>query len=214
MWLAHRQGWLPPGDDPLARLDLDAAPGLFTGWQLRALRDDPAACRATLKAAGIEAAPVPNRPLAGGCGLVDAVRYGGEKARFRQPVAMTCALAAAFVLFERHALIPAADRELTSRITRIEDLGTYNCRNIGHDPGGRRSEHATANAIDLAGFVTAGGQRIGVKDDWGRKTPEGRFLARVRDGACRFFAVVLGPDYNAAHADHLHLDMGPFSACE
>jgi hypothetical protein len=28
----------------------------------------------------------------------------------------------------------------------------------------------------------------------------------VRDGACRLFATVLSPDYNAAHRDHLHLD--------
>ena len=32
------------------------------------------------------------------------------------------------------------------------------------------------------------------------------FLREVRDGACDLFATVLSPDYNAAHADHLHLD--------
>jgi hypothetical protein len=41
----------------------------------------------------------------------------------------------------------------------------------------------------------------------------GRFLRRARDGACPWFRAVLSPDYNAAHADHLHLDMGRFSAC-
>jgi len=35
----------------------------------------------------------------------------------------------------------------------------------------------------------------------------------VRDGACRFFDVVLGPDYNDAHRDHFHLDMGAYRAC-
>ena len=30
--------------------------------------------------------------------------------------------------------------------------------------------------------------------------------ATVRDGACDLFATVLSPDYNAAHADHLHFD--------
>ena len=30
--------------------------------------------------------------------------------------------------------------------------------------------------------------------------------ADVRDGACRLFSTVLSPGYNAAHADHLHLD--------
>jgi hypothetical protein len=40
----------------------------------------------------------------------------------------------------------------------------------------------------------------------------------VRDGACRLFATTLSPDYNAAHADHLHLDQanrgaGGWRAC-
>ena len=35
----------------------------------------------------------------------------------------------------------------------------------------------------------------------------GAFLREVRDGACRLFPTTLSPDYNAAHADHLHLDM-------
>lgn len=165
IWGGHLAGWLPPGDDPFARLDLDAPPGAFTSWQLRRLRGDPATCLAVLTKAGIDATSMPGRPMVEGCGQTGVLRFPGEKARFRQPVTMTCAMVAGFVLFERHALIPAADRELTSRIARIEDMGTYNCRNIGNGPGGRRSEHATANAIDLGAFVTAAGQRITVKDD-------------------------------------------------
>ena len=42
--------------------------------------------------------------------------------------------------------------------------------------------------------------------DWTGNDPESRFLHEVRDGACKLFATVLSPDYNAAHADHLHLD--------
>ena len=29
---------------------------------------------------------------------------------------------------------------------------------------------------------------------------------RARDAACEVFGTVLSPDYNAAHADHFHLD--------
>jgi hypothetical protein len=43
--------------------------------------------------------------------------------------------------------------------------------------------------------------------------PEGRFLREVHDGACDFFDTVLGPEYNAAHHDHLHLDRGAFRLC-
>jgi hypothetical protein len=33
------------------------------------------------------------------------------------------------------------------------------------------------------------------------------FLRAVHDQACNFFGTVLGPDANAAHANHFHLDM-------
>ncbi len=93
-------------------------------------------------------------------------------------------------------------------------LGTYACRNINHRETGRRSEHATANAIDLSGFVLADGQQISLQDDWTGKDPRrAAFLRAVRDGACGFFDVVLSPDYNEAHRDHLHLDMGRYRAC-
>ena len=49
--------------------------------------------------------------------------------------------------------------------------------------------------------------------DWGRNTPEGRFLAAAHDAACRVFSAVLGPDYNRLHRDHFHLDLGPYRAC-
>ena len=42
--------------------------------------------------------------------------------------------------------------------------------------------------------------------DWPAGGPKAAFLRDVRDGACGLFATVLSPDYNAAHADHLHFD--------
>ncbi|MFZ2870680.1 extensin family protein [Zavarzinia sp.] len=213
LWLAHVRGWLAPGDDPWGRLDLGAPPGLFTARQLHALIEDPVACLAVLKAARVAFTPMPDRPIIEGCGFADALRLQGEKARFREPVVLTCAMAAGLVLFERQILQPAAEKLLGSRVTRIEDYGTYNCRNIGREESRRRSEHAKANAIDLAGFVLADGRHVTLAGDWGRPGAEGRFLIRLRDGACGLFKVVLGPDYNADHRDHFHVDMGPFDAC-
>ncbi|PTS74531.1 extensin, partial [Sphingomonas sp. HMWF008] len=68
------------------------------------------------------------------------------------------------------------------------------------------SEHSTADAVDIAAFVLADGRRISVLEDWRGNGPEATFLHRVRNGACRLFATTLSPDYNAAHANHLHLD--------
>ncbi|HEY9549063.1 MAG TPA: extensin family protein [Kiloniellaceae bacterium] len=49
--------------------------------------------------------------------------------------------------------------------------------------------------------------------DWDSGGVEAAFLAQVHDAACRRFGTVLGPDYNAVHADHFHLQMGGFGIC-
>ena len=91
---------------------------------------------------------------------------------------------------------------------QIEHLGSYSCRRLYGRGEGPWSQHATGNAIDIAGFVLADGRRISVLHDWSGSDGEAQFLHRARDGACGAFATVLSPDYNAAHRDHLHLDMG------
>jgi hypothetical protein len=59
----------------------------------------------------------------------------------------------------------------------------------------------------------ADGTRISVLADWDGPPAKAAFLRAVRDGACRFFDVVLSPDYNEAHRDHFHFDQGDQSAC-
>ena len=122
---------------------------------------------------------------------------------------VTCPLAAAWVLFERHTLQPAASRHFGVPVRSTRHLGTYACRNVYHRPAGRRSEHATANAIDVSGFVLADGREVSLARHWSGSGPEAAFLREVRDGACRWFRAVLGPDHNAEHRDHFHLDRGP-----
>ena len=68
------------------------------------------------------------------------------------------------------------------------------------------SEHATADALDVADFTLADGRSISVLRDWKGEGEDAQFLRAVRDGACDLFATVLSPDYNAAHRDHFHLD--------
>lgn len=98
-------------------------------------------------------------------------------------------------------------------MARIEHVGSYACRNVNHQKDAALSQHASANAIDLTAFVLADGKRITLAhwDDAG--TPEADFLRRVHDGACRSFDTTLGPDYNALHRTHFHVDMGPYRVC-
>ena len=70
-----------------------------------------------------------------------------------------------------------------------------------------------ANAIDIAGFVLEDGTRISVKEHWRERSDAGKYLTRIHKKACRLFSVTLGPDYDAAHADHFHLDMGSVETC-
>ena len=78
----------------------------------------------------------------------------------------------------------------------------------------RRSAHARAEAIDIAAFVLEDGRRVSVLDDWNNGTgAEREFLRVVSRSACKRFGTVLGPEYNAAHANHLHLEIGGGSFC-
>jgi len=101
-----------------------------------------------------------------------------------------------------------------SPLVKIHHMGTYSCRRQVGNGSGRWSEHAFSNAWDIAGFELADGQLITLRNDWKKGTKaEKKFLRDVRDSACKIFRVVLSPDYNAAHYDHFHVDMGVSGTC-
>ena len=118
-----------------------------------------------------------------------------------------CPVAAALYLLDRDVLQRAAMRHIGQTVRTVEHAGSYSCRRLYGRAEGPFSEHATADAVDIIGFVLADGSRISVLRDWPDQGSRGRFLREVRDGACDLFATTLSPDYNAAHRDHLHLDM-------
>lgn len=39
-------------------------------------------------------------------------------------------------------------------------------------------------------------------------SPAGRFLRYAHGAACASFTTTLGPEANALHADHIHVDLG------
>jgi hypothetical protein len=201
---------LPPAWDPFAPLDLAAPPNLLTGFKLSRLEGE--ACRAALQAVGVSVTPVADQRSAEGCAVTDAVRPRDGLLSPAAPM-MRCPLAAAWELYRRHDLDPAARSELGAGLRAVRHLGTYNCRNVNNAAQGRRSQHATANALDVAGFTLTDGREISVARDWNGPGPEAAFLRAARDGACRWFGAVLGPDYNAAHRDHFHLDRGWWQRC-
>lgn len=209
---------IPDRFDPRAPLDVAAEPNLLTPLKLRRARSEPARCFAALGRSGLQYEPVGDRSTGPGCGLTDAVRLrGGRSVSLSSPTLLSCRAALTFAMWERHALQPAASQRLGGPITTVEHLGSYACRDINTGEGstrdGRRSRHSTADAIDIAGFVREDRTRITVRRDWGGNDAQALFLRDVHAGACRFFEGVLGPDYNAVHADHFHLEVGGWGFC-
>lgn len=203
--------WVAAAPDERLAFDLTAPPDAFTGLRLRLLALSPGACRATLQRAGLGVAAAPPRPLVEGCGYDDGVTLSGL-ALAPAPV-MRCPLAATYALFERHVLQGAAERRFGARVVAVGHYGTYACRNVYHRASGRRSQHATANALDLASARLSTGRVVTVAGGWDEPGAAGLFLRDLRAGACGLFGTVLSPDYNAAHADHFHLDRGLARIC-
>lgn len=199
-----------PQDLPWTPLDLGQPVGLFTGRKLTALADDFPACRAALDRAGVQYVALPPRSDGERCGYDDGIRFapGGPRRIAFTPAGLgvACPVAAALAMWEWNVVQPAAERLLDARVTRIEHFGSYSCRRIYGRDAGNWSEHATADAVDIAGFRLDDGRRVTVARDWAGDDADARFLRAVRDGACDLFATILSPDYNAAHRDHLHLD--------
>lgn len=168
---------------------------------------DTRICLGDLKAAAIRFQSLPNQDSGGGCHTIDTIKlldFGTDATNLG---AMTCPLAASFSAWARYAARPAAKLYLGSDLVRIETMGTYSCRNIGGGRSGRLSEHAHANAVDVSAFVLRDGRRVSVLDGWSGPQAERNFLRRLHASACKRFGTVLGPNYNAAHANHLHFDM-------
>lgn len=196
---------LPPQDLPWSPLDLEAPIGRATAGKLS--RIDGPACRLLLDQAQIAYRPLPD-VRRGRCGYGDGVIWARRREiRYTPaPPPLACPLAAGLFLWEREIVQPAAEQRLGAHVVAIEHFGSYSCRRIYGRSTGDWSEHARARALDVAGFRLSDGRRISVAGGWARMGPESLFLHDVRDGACRLFATVLSPDYNAAHRDHLHLD--------
>lgn len=168
-------------------------------------------CLASLGASKAAFTPLPDQYYGAGCSTLGAVRLSSLRSdnaslALANLGPVTCPLAQTFAGWARYGVDRAAQQILGSALVRIETMGSYSCRNVaGSD---RRSAHATANAIDVSGFVLADGRRITIKGDWQSRSPQTRaFLATIQTSACKRFGTVLGPAYNAAHHDHLHLEL-------
>lgn len=182
-----------------------SASGAFTP------RPEARQCLSNLGAMRAQFTPLPDRILGGGCSTLNTVSLGSVRSDSANlgltnlgPV--SCQMASGFSAWARFGADRAARQILGSPLARIETMGSYACRNVAGS--GHRSAHATANAIDVSGFVLADGRRLTVTGAWRDGTREERQFLRIAfQSACKRFGTVLGPDYNEAHHDHMHLEV-------
>ena len=208
---------LEPRHLPWHPLAIDDRAGFSTDLKLAAIGMGPASWCERLLAGSIRLETTALQPRAGrsGCGWSSAVHVvssSGVTLRGKPPWAMRCPLAAG-----AHIWLTSADHRarqiLGTGLARMHHAGTYSCRRMYNRSSGPMSQHAYANAWDVTGFELADGRVISVEKHWHAPGPLRDFLRAVRNDACNVFRVVLGPEYNEQHRDHLHVDMGGGSRC-
>lgn len=196
---------------PLGRV-VTVAAILALGACARAPSAPPVAgCVEALRGAGLAVEPW-QPPGTGACRVEAPIRLARTGLALDRPLETSCPLALAWLRYEEE-LRAIARRETGRELAAVEHLGSWACRPMTGNAG-RASLHARALALDVAGFRLADGSRITVLEHWRGRGPEGRFLRAAARAACRHFAMVLTPESDRWHRDHLHFDLGPFARCD
>ncbi len=120
---------------------------------------------------------------------------------------LACPIVSALDHWVSEGVQPAAMRWFGTQVVDIKQISAYSCRGMVGSGGSGISEHAFGNAIDIAAFTLADGRRITVQEGWHGTPEEQGFLHDVHLAACDNFTTVLAPGYNAAHYNHIHVDL-------
>ncbi|WP_371224843.1 extensin family protein [Roseovarius sp. 2305UL8-3] len=210
----HPETPLPDEWNPTTPLRVDAPVTSLTGWKLRAALEDDAQCLAILEdAATFQALP----PLEDSekCFINPRVSLSKVGPVSLAPVETRCQTALRVAMWERHGLQAAARRHMQADVREIRHFSSYSCRRMRTASGdqSRMSTHATADALDVSGFVLANGVTVDLKRDWPGSGPGAAFLRDAFEASCLWFPVALGPEFNALHADHFHLQTRGWGLC-
>lgn len=183
-----------------------------------------AACRLELRRLGVEYREIPalSDPAQRDCGIARPVEVTAilPGVTLDQPAPMRCETARALAHWMVEVVVPAAGRlPGAPRVTGLSLGTTYQCRGVvGNGTPQNLSEHATGNAIDIAGFRFDTAPPMPITPPGDRGDLAVAFQNAVQGAACLYFTTVLGPGSNAAHEDHLHLDVkarrGGFRLCQ
>ncbi len=167
---------------------------------------EDAGCEAALKAMGVAFETID--PITGedGCGAERPLRVSDIGIALKPAVVTRCAVAKALAVWAKDVMIPSAKLYMKAAPASLSTGDSYQCRARRGDGEVKLSEHARANAVDITGVVFEDGRTLAISADPGNADARA-FQAAIRGGACAYFPTVLGPGTNAAHADHLHVDL-------
>ena len=191
---------------------------LFGGWGPRRAAWRSQAESACLQSGAVkpsaEVRPMDEVDGPGACGADRPFKVSAlgksQKVPLNEATALNCPMVAAVDSWLERIVQPAAETQFGQPVVGVEHMGSYSCRRV---TGGRQmSEHAYMNALDVSGFKLADGRTVRVKSGWrSADAAEANFLRAVGEAACDDFTTVLGPGADAAHQDHLHLDLARHS---
>lgn len=168
----------------------------------------------------VDATVKPIKPIRNGaCGaaaplMVSAVGAAGlQKVSISPAATLNCKFTARFAKWVKNDLQPLAVKYFNSPVSMVHNVASYSCRHRYNDKSRKISEHALANALDIAGFTLKNGTSISVLKHWPEDSEMSEFLKAVHKSACKNFIVVLGPEANEAHRNHFHFDVGRYKVC-
>ena len=163
-------------------------------------------CRRELKRLGVKYRDI--SPIhEGSCGIDHPVEVAAiGSVRMKPAATLTCAMAQTFARWTKKELVPSARARYFSGVDTIHQGSSYSCRKIA-DSRGVLSEHGKGNALDIMRIELNNGKDIDVRKQGFFAFRARGFLNNVRADGCEYFNTVLGPGYNADHANHFHFDI-------
>ncbi len=178
-----------------------------------AAREDEA-CLARLRAADIRF-DIPTMPVAAkaACAIEVPVRLKSVTALARtvtevhlpeEPV-VSCQFAERLTAWLGNLVAPLMAGRMSTDLRAVHTGPGFECRNRNGAPIGKLSAHAVGKAIDISAFELSSGKFIPIKQD--EDEAMRNVVDSVRTAACGWFTTVLGPGSDAAHTDHLHIDI-------
>jgi hypothetical protein len=170
--------------------------------------EEELACRRRLKSMGVdfEEHKAEHDPAIG-CSIPYPIELKtlGKSVAIGPEAEMNCAMAEAAARFAADVIEPAVKAKFGTELKSVGQASAFVCR--PRHAGGKLSEHAFGNALDIASFTLADGRKIEVGP--APPEPDAQFLDTVRKAACGPFKTVLGPGSDADHSLHFHLDLEP-----